>query len=351
MSIIGSSDYVTPQRCVRLNNDTSYAITAGVSYETEPIDMLKVRFADDRRQHGINTFCKVFDHKIQSKNLDDLLKLLLSLFENQDNSNYTMFGNDSFVATTTNLFAYAHKNELELYGNREIVEKLYSALAENDTRCNVYWYYKESGRFTYHKFQLQYDLKIYDEHYPFIPGGAIRHMKDYMANKASILVLMGEPGTGKTSYLKSLIKDYHLNASVTYDDKIMGDDEFYVDFLKDEDRDVLIIEDADLLLTSRESDANKAMARILNLSDGLVNLISKKIIFTTNISDANRIDDALLRPGRCFDVVDFVKLNKEQHDKVCWLHDLPKLDKREVTLSEVFNRDERTFKRRKMGFG
>jgi ATP-dependent 26S proteasome regulatory subunit len=197
---------------------------------------------------------------------------------------------------------------------------------------------------------MSYDLKVYDQHYPFIECGYEKYMKRYMDSTSSILILLGEPGTGKTSFLKEMIRRYKLNAVVTYDEKLMESDEFYIDFTKDEDRDILIIEDADLLLTSRESDANKAMARLLNMSDGLVNLVRKKVIFTTNLNEINKVDDAILRPGRCFDVVNFRKLNQKEIQSVCHLHNLPMLDSKEATLSEVFNRDTRNFNKSKMGF-
>ena len=40
--------------------------------------------------------------------------------------------------------------------------------------------------------------------------------------------------------------------------------------------------------------------RILMIADGVVRAQNRKIIFTTNLPNIGSIDDALLRPGRCF---------------------------------------------------
>jgi Ni2+-binding GTPase involved in maturation of urease and hydrogenase len=325
-----------------------YSYTAGVSYETEPMDLTKVKFFEERASAGINTYCKSFDHKYKTIEMPNLV------LDIQDylgpTSQYQMFSDSSFIIKTEATLVYVHKNVLTVYGDKEKADAFFDLFGEKNNKCNVYWYYRNRGMLDYHKFPMRYDLKVYDQHYPFIECGYEQYMKRYMDATSSILILLGEPGTGKTSFLKEMIRRYKLNAVVTYDEKLMESDDFYIDFTKDEDRDILIIEDADLLLTSRESDANKAMARLLNMSDGLVNLVKKKVIFTTNLSEINKVDEAIIRPGRCFDVMNFRKLNQKEIQTVCHLHNLPMLEAKEATLSEVFNRDERHFQKSKMGF-
>ena len=43
--------------------------------------------------------------------------------------------------------------------------------------------------------------------------------------------------------------------------------------------------------------------RFLAIADGVVRAQGRKIIFTTNLPSVGDIDDALVRPGRCFAVV------------------------------------------------
>jgi ATP-dependent 26S proteasome regulatory subunit len=63
-----------------------------------------------------------------------------------------------------------------------------------------------------------------------------------------------------------------------------------------------VIEDADHMLMTR-SDGNQDLHRFLAIADGVVRAQGRKIIFTTNLPNIRDLDDALLRPGRCFRVV------------------------------------------------
>jgi ATP-dependent 26S proteasome regulatory subunit len=54
------------------------------------------------------------------------------------------------------------------------------------------------------------------------------------------------------------------------------------------------------------------MHRFLNVGDGLVTTKGKKMIFSTNLPSIRDIDSALVRPGRCFDIVTFDALTLPQ---------------------------------------
>jgi ATP-dependent 26S proteasome regulatory subunit len=58
------------------------------------------------------------------------------------------------------------------------------------------------------------------------------------------------------------------------------------------------------------------MHRFLNVSEGLVSIKGKKIIFSTNLPSVKDIDPALMRRGRCFDVIHFNAMSKENADKL-----------------------------------
>lgn len=60
-----------------------------------------------------------------------------------------------------------------------------------------------------------------------------------------------------------------------------------------------MIEDADHLLKPR-CDGNEHVHRFLTIADGVVRSQGRKIIFSTNLPNVGDLDDALIRPGRCF---------------------------------------------------
>jgi ATP-dependent 26S proteasome regulatory subunit len=96
------------------------------------------------------------------------------------------------------------------------------------------------------------------------------------------------------------------------------------------------------------------MHRFLNASDGLISMKGKKIIFTTNIPNIGDIDDALIRPGRCFDILNFRNLTKLEAQVVVdefYTGEKPVLDKDKYSLAEVTNLGRNRGKsRNKTGF-
>ena len=60
------------------------------------------------------------------------------------------------------------------------------------------------------------------------------------------------------------------------------------------------------------SNGNHDLHRFLAVADGVVRAQGRKIIFTTNLANVKDIDEALLRPGRCFANVRTRNLRREE---------------------------------------
>ena len=150
-----------------------------------------------------------------------------------------------------------------------------------------------------------------DEMYPFLNGETLdSYYQRFINSRANILILIGPPGTGKTSFIRGALAASGHSAIVTYDQQILSEDSLFAQFIQSSSA-TLVIEDADLFLSSRAS-GNEMMHKFLNVGDGLVTLKGKKMIFSTNLPSISDIDEALLRPGRCFDVLHFGELDRTE---------------------------------------
>jgi SpoVK/Ycf46/Vps4 family AAA+-type ATPase len=142
------------------------------------------------------------------------------------------------------------------------------------------------------------------------------------------------------------------SAVVTYDPGILSKDFVFAQFIEGE-AGVFVIEDADTFLGSRD-DGNDVMHKFLNVGDGLVTTKNKKMIFSTNLPSIHDIDPALLRPGRCFDIVNFNLLNTEQAIALAKKLDVEfdRNDSGQYSIAEVFNKQSQSMKkpRRSVGF-
>jgi len=202
----------------------------------------------------------------------------------------------------------------------------------------VHWLYGEHGQTL--TLPLREDLRPLPQMFPFLQQPLEVYYDAYARSSAAILLLIGPPGTGKTSFIRGFLQHAGHDAMVSYDPKLLDSDALLAEFLSSA-ADVFVLEDADALLTSRQS-GNTLMHRLLSVSDGLVTLAGKKLIFSTNLEDPADVDPALLRPGRCFDVLRFGLLDAVQAGALAQAAGItpPSEVKRWYSAAEVFHAGE-----------
>lgn len=148
------------------------------------------------------------------------------------------------------------------------------------------------------------DDVLVDEAYPELAGGVKHFIACYLDARETVLVLQGPPGTGKTRLIRAILGEIsrrrggEAQALYTGDKKALECDQIFVKFITGWD-DAFVVEDADHLLKPR-SEGNEHLHRFLTIADGVVRSQGRKIIFSTNLPNVGDLDDALVRPGRCF---------------------------------------------------
>ena len=164
------------------------------------------------------------------------------------------------------------------------------------------------------------DGALMDEAYPEIKGGVSAFIESYLDAKETVLVLQGPPGTGKTRLIRAILgeisrrNDGEAQVMYTGDLKALETDALFVKFITGWD-DAFVVEDADHLLKPR-SDGNQHLHRFLTIADGVVRSQGRKIIFSTNLPNVGDLDEALIRPGRCFGRLNVRALTAEEAAKV-----------------------------------
>lgn len=247
------------------------------------------------------------------------------------------------------------KFSVTITGHRDSIATIFQHLDEvygHEQFAKLKWWYVGGHGVTHTNIFLPpVTTKLLPEFYPDIEGGPAKFMRDYLNADESILLMAGPPGTGKTTLLRHMIVENNLSANVVYDEALMKSDQVFQSFLMGGDSDMMVIEDADTILSSRESDGNKLMSRFLNVSDGLIKLPNKKLVFTTNLTDFARVDPALMRPGRCFAVLHTRALNLTEAQAASRVGGFPTpTERKEYTIADLFNQGKRQTGIRQIGF-
>jgi hypothetical protein len=164
-------------------------------------------------------------------------------------------------------------------------------------------------------------------------------LKAYQESDENIAIFIGKPGTGKTSLLKLILRETAIsrkrgvNALYVKDRSVLHQASFWSNLSKNQYYDYLILDDLDQDLLPRKATASETLHpemetkkeklqtelteltlakeknsetivnQLLSFSDGLFQS-RMKVLITTNLENS-KIDPALVRPGRCFDILCF----------------------------------------------
>lgn len=165
-------------------------------------------------------------------------------------------------------------------------------------------------------------------------------------NDKGLYLFHGPPGTGKTTYIKyltSLVKKDFIFVPTSMLDRFINDPDV-LGMMVRRKKAVLVLEDAEKILTSREAGENPFISTLLNLSDGIMADILKTAIIVTFNSNEKNIDKAIKRKGRTMVDYKFEKLSVDDAKKLAKALKFKKehIDeiKEAMTLTDIYNLKE-----------
>lgn len=165
-------------------------------------------------------------------------------------------------------------------------------------------------------------------------------------NKSGLVVLHGDKGTGKSTYIKYLIHLFPEKKFVYVPSNLVNliGDPSFGSFLTSLDNSIIVLEDCENVIQDRKITASaSAVSLLLNLTDGILSDdLSIKFICTFN-DKMNTIDSALLRKGRLVSKFEFKPLCVEKTQNI--LNSLGYTEKitKPLPLCDIFNYEEESY--------
>lgn len=154
-----------------------------------------------------------------------------------------------------------------------------------------------------------------------------------------LVLLHGDPGTGKTHYLKYIASKVK-NKKVLFIPPYLADfitSPEMTPFLIDNANSVLFIEDAERVITDRSENGSTGVSNILNITDGILSdILNIQIVATFNM-DRQKIDPALLRKGRLIAEHKFQALSIDDSNKLLNTLGIDYTATKPMTLTEIYN--------------
>ena len=256
----------------------------------------------------------------------------------------------------SNIFARFEKHVTEsyiLYSNDhiedferflEIVLQFYMPPSGEE---NVFWricsstsgYYLEKG---HSKCPSNFDIdKLYND--SFKPESDKIYSFIEKEGDSGLILLHGEKGTGKSSYIKHLINKYPDKKFVYVPSNLvnlLGDPSFG-SFLTTLNNHIIVLEDCEnVIMDRKQTSYSAAVSLLLNMTDGILSDdLGIKFICTFN-DDMKNIDPALLRKGRCVTKYEFTPLCIEKATELLKERGVEVLLTNPLTLSDIFHYED-----------
>lgn len=262
-------------------------------------------------------------------------KKIYARFQEDATESYILFTNDNYELA------------------KEIARDVEEFYVAPEKEFNIYWrlccsnggYYLDKGNI---KAPEYFDVeKLYND--DFIEED--KKIREFIGkeDKSGLVILHGEKGTGKSTYIKNLVNQFpqkrfvYVPASLI---NLMGDPSFG-SFLTTLNNHVIVLEDCENSIRDRKNGGSaSAVSLLLNLTDGILSDdLGMKFICTFN-EDMKNIDSALLRKGRLVSKYEFKPLCKEKAKAILEERGMEDVSlSKALTLADIFNFSDKSYEK------
>ncbi len=155
-----------------------------------------------------------------------------------------------------------------------------------------------------------------------------------------ILLLHGPAGTGKTTAIRAIADSWRAWCDVEYvtdPERAFGEASYLVTMMLtgqeggDDRWRLLVIEDAGAFLCPEEHEIDQSIARLFNLTDGLIGQGLRLLVLLSTNEELHKLHPALTRPGRCLAHVEVPTMSPTE--AAVWLGEK---EATEATLAQLF---------------
>jgi hypothetical protein len=206
------------------------------------------------------------------------------------------------------------------------------------------------------------DLALhYGEDFPGWDAQFIRELKSHISGAS---ILQGEPGTGKTTFIRHLInrlrrthRFYYLPANQLEMLSAPHLVQFWIRESHDAEKiaKVMVVEDAEPLLVARGRDNHDQLSNFLNITDGLPGEFLKLHLICTINCKIDKLDPAVTRTGRLIAYRNFRRLTRAEAQRLALAKNLIiPVQQESYSLAEIYGEQRLGFEEvasRRVGFG